>query len=89
MKLLFLGFLVFASVIFSKNQNDIHEAQINLSGVFHNQSKKLVNSSSFQNTPSVLDNYSYIVQQMTASEKQCQWQYQMSLQQKVQLLSHG
>lgn len=89
MKRLFLGFLVFASVVFAKNQNNIPEAQIDASSIFQSKSKKLAPVSSSQNILSVLDNYSYIAQQMIKEEKICQQQYQMSLQQKKYLLSRS
>jgi hypothetical protein len=89
MKRLFLGFLVFASVLFSKNQNNIPEAQINVSSVFQNGSKKLAQISTAQNIHSVLDNYSYIVQNMAKEERICHQTYHMSLLQKKYLLSHS
>lgn len=89
MKRLFLSFLIFASIIFSKNQNNVYQAQIDVSGIFQNKLKNLVNTSISHNISSVLDNYSYVVQQMAKEEKICYQQYQMSLQQKRYLLSHG
>ncbi len=89
MKRLFLSFLVFTSIVFSKNQNDVYQAQIDLSSLFQNKSKKLVNTFICQNIPSVIDNYSYVVQNMTKEERICHQQYRMSLQQKRYLLSHS
>ena len=52
--------------------------------ILHVPSKDLRQISAFQSIPSVLDNYSYLVKQISGAEKQCQQQYQMNLNQKYQ-----
>jgi hypothetical protein len=70
-KKLFLIFLIFSSIIFTKNEHNIPQAQLDLSSIFQNRSKNLTQPSASQSIPSVLDNYSYLLQVLSAAERQC------------------
>jgi hypothetical protein len=100
MKRLFFVFLFLDSIIFSKNQTDDWRLYCALDSKYDsgygNQSfleqsdqKSIIKVSSSKNVSSVLDNYSYIVQNMAKQERICHQQYRMSLQQKKYLLSHS